>query len=128
MSLNDVLQTALEKIQYIAKTETVFGEPITAGEVTLIPVSKVSVGFAAGGAGSDKSKSGTGTGGGVQVNPVAFISITGDKVKIHTLSKSDPALTKILETAPELLKKVGSFLDKRKDKKEKSETAETAEK
>ncbi|MBD3343898.1 MAG: sporulation protein, partial [Chitinivibrionales bacterium] len=53
MSLSDVIQTALEKINYIAKTETVIGEPIVAGDVTLIPVSKISIGFAAGGGGNE---------------------------------------------------------------------------
>jgi uncharacterized spore protein YtfJ len=47
MSLSDVIKTALDQIKYIAKTETVIGEPIHAGGVTLIPVSRVSIGFAA---------------------------------------------------------------------------------
>jgi len=55
MSLAEIINTALEKMQYIAKTETVFGEPIVAGDVTLIPVSRVSIGFAAGGAGKKES-------------------------------------------------------------------------
>jgi len=82
MSLSDVIKTALDQINYIAKTETVIGEPIRAGNVTLIPVSRVSIGFAAGGAGDEKkSGSGVGTGGGVSVTPVAFISIIDDKVQ-----------------------------------------------
>ena len=119
MSLPEILKTALDQIQYIAKTNTIFGDPIEVGDLTLIPVSKVSIGFAAGGANSEKrSGAGTGTGGGVSVTPVAFISIAGDKVHIHSLEKSDPPLSKILAMAPELLKKVSQFADK-KSKKDK---------
>lgn len=124
MSLQEVLKTALDQIQYIAKTETVFGKPIQAGDITLIPVSKVSVGFAAGGADSEKKAgSGTGTGGGIQVTPVAFISIHGEKVHIHSLDKNDPAFSALIALAPDIIKKVSSFLDK-KDKKEKDEKAD----
>lgn len=120
MSLPEVLKTALDQIKYIAKTETVFGDPIEVGKTTLIPISKVSIGFAAGGANSEKrSGAGTGTGGGVQILPVAFISVSGDKIKIHTLDKSDPGLSKIISMAPDIVKKISELVDKKgkKDKK-----------
>jgi uncharacterized spore protein YtfJ len=115
MSLSDVIKTALDQIQFIAKTETVVGEPIRAGSVTLIPVSKVSIGFAAGGAGKDeKSNSGAGTGGGVSVTPVAFIGIVDDKVSVYPVEKSDVDFGKILSMAPDLIHKL-SKLRKKKD-------------
>lgn len=124
MSLPEILKTALDQMQYIAKTKTVFGDPIEVGEVTLIPISKVSIGFAAGGANSEKrSGAGTGTGGGIQVTPVAFISISGEKVQIHSLDKSDQSLKKILAMAPDLIKKVSQFMDNKskKDKESKKD-------
>ena len=124
MSLSDVIKTALDQINYIAKTETVIGEPIHAGNVTLIPVSRVSIGFAAGGAGDEnKSGSGAGTGGGVSVTPVAFISIIDDKVQVHPVNKNDPSLGKILSMAPDLIKQVSKFMGKKgpKDKNEKDD-------
>ncbi len=119
MSLPEILKTALDQIQYIAKTKTVFGDPIQAGDMTLIPVSKVSIGFAAGGANSEKrSGAGSGTGGGVQVVPVALIAISGEKVQIHPVEKSDPAFSKLVALAPDIFKKVSKFMDKdKKDKK-----------
>ncbi len=117
MSLPEVLKTALDQIQYIAKTKTVFGDPIEVGEVTLIPVSKVSIGFAAGGANSEKrSGAGTGTGGGVQIIPVAFISISGEKIHIHQVEKSDPGFSKLVAMAPDIFKKVSQFMDKQEKK------------
>lgn len=121
MSLPEVLKTALDQIQYISKTNTVFGDPIEVGDTTLIPVSKVSVGFAAGGANSEKrSGSGTGTGGGVQIVPVALISISDDKVQIHSLEKSDPTFSKLVSMAPDIFKRVSKFMDKQ-DKKGKKD-------
>jgi uncharacterized spore protein YtfJ len=118
MPFNDVIKNALDQLQYIAKTETVFGEPITAGPVTLIPVSKVSVGFAAAGAGKEeKSGSGSATGGGATITPVAFISISDQKVQVHPISKSDPNLNKLLSLAPDLYKKISKYLSQREKKK-----------
>jgi uncharacterized spore protein YtfJ len=116
MSLSEVIKTALDQIQYIAKTETVIGEPISAGNVTLIPVSKISIGFAAGGndAEDKKAASGAGTGGGVAITPLAFISITGDRVQVHPINRMDPSLSKIIDLAPDLIKKVAAFMGKGK--------------
>ncbi len=130
MALADVIRTALDQIKYIANTETVIGKPISAGDVTLIPVSKVSVGFAAGGAGdSEKNSGGSGTGGGINVTPIAFISVTGDKIQIHPLTPTDPLLDKILTSAPDLVSKVSQFLKKGKSEKgttEKEKKSDTA--
>jgi len=118
MSLAEIINTALEKMQYIAKTETVFGEPIVAGDVTLIPVSRVSIGFAAGGAGKKESANeGAGTGGGISVTPVAFIVVTGEKVQVQPLTPSDPVMGKILSVAPDIITNVSKYFTK-KEKKE----------
>ncbi|MFW5774911.1 MAG: GerW family sporulation protein [Chitinivibrionales bacterium] len=123
MSLSEVVKTALDKIQYIAKTETVIGEPIVAGEVTLVPVSKVSIGFAAGGGGKNESSNGAGTGGGITVTPVAFICISNGKVSVQPVELADPGFQKILSLAPDLIKKITSFLNKKEhgSKKERQE-------
>lgn len=114
MSLSDVIKTALDQIQYIAKTETVVGEPIRSGEVTLIPVSKVSIGFAAGGGGKDdKAGSGAGTGGGVSITPVAFIGIINDKVQVYPVEKSDMDWSKIVAMAPDIMQKISKFMKKK---------------
>jgi uncharacterized spore protein YtfJ len=105
----------MDQIKVIAKTETIIGDPITAGNVTLIPVSKISIGFAAGGAGNDqKAGSGAGTGGGINITPVAFITIIDGKVQVLPVNKSDPGLAKILSLAPDLIKKVADFMNKDK--------------
>jgi len=116
MSLPDVIKAALDQVQLIARTQTVVGEPISAGGVTLIPVSKVSIGFAAGGSQQEKP-GGAGTGGGVSVTPVAFVSVSEGKVQVHTLDKSDLDLGKLLALAPDLVEKLAKWLDRKSEKK-----------
>lgn len=116
MSLSDVINAALEKMNYVAKTETVVGEPIIAGEVTLIPVSKLSIGFAAGGGGNEnKIGTGVGTGGGVTVEPIAFIAVTRDRVQVHPVAGEESDLSRILSMAPGAIRKISEFVKKRKD-------------
>ena len=125
MALADIIKTALDQMQYIAKTETVIGEPIVAGNVTLIPVSRVSIGFAAGGAGKDeKLGNGAGTGGGIQVTPVAFIVVTGEKVQVQPLEPSDPILSKVLSVAPDLITNVSKYFTARNKKERKAKKDE----
>lgn len=114
MSLPDVIKAALDQIQTIAKTDTIIGEPIIAGKVTMIPVSRVSIGFAAGGGGGTDGKQGggSGTGGGVSVTPVAFITVIDDRVQILPIDKSDPVLQNILRMAPDIIQKVSKFFNK----------------
>jgi uncharacterized spore protein YtfJ len=127
MSLSDVISVALDRFHHIAKTETVFGEPLKLGDVTLVPVSKVSIGFGAGGSGKDdKCASGAGTGGGVAVTPVALISIggPGGEVKVHPLGDSDLRdLGQLLALAPDAVKKLVKFFRQRDDGGEKEASA-----
>jgi len=123
MSLSDVIKTALDQMQSMAKTETVIGEPIRAGSITLIPVSRVSIGFAAGGAGKETGNaSGTGTGGGITVTPVAFIEVSEGRVQVHQITPDDICFHKILSLAPEAIKKISQFF--KKDGKDSEEQTE----
>ena len=126
MALADVIKTALDQMQHIAKTETVVGDPIIAGEVTLIPVSRVSIGFAAGGAGKDeKMANGAGTGGGINITPVAFIVVTGEKVQVQPLVPTDPIMHKILSVAPDIISNAAKYFSTKgkKEGKEKKKNA-----
>jgi uncharacterized spore protein YtfJ len=125
MALADIIKTALDQMKYIAKTETVIGEPIVAGDVTLIPVSRVSIGFAAGGAGKDdKLGSGAGTGGGISVTPVAFIVVTGEKVQVQPLTPTDPIMSKVLSVAPDIITNVAKYFKPKGKKEEKAKKTE----
>ena len=124
--LPNMLESTIAKIREMVDVNSVIGEPITAGGVTIIPISKVSVGF--GGGGSDyvsrnmnkqENPIGGGAGGGIKVTPVAFLIIKDGSVRM--LPVAAPANTtadRIVEQVPDLLDKVAAFVDSRTKKDE----------
>lgn len=125
--LNDLMATTMAKIRELTDANTVVGEPIREGDITLIPISKVSFGFTAGGSefGRRNQKPdqdnvfGGGGGAGVKVVPVAFLVINGSSVKMLPMAiPADSTADRALDMVPELLEKITTFLDKRKQEKE----------
>ena len=125
-NLPNMLDGTISKIKEMLNANSVVGEPIvTADGVTIIPISKISVGF--GGGGSDfvsknvnrqENPFGGGVGGGVKVTPVAFLIVKDGAVRI--LPVAAPANTtadRIVEMVPDTLDKIAAFVDSRMDKK-----------
>ena len=125
--LPNMLETTMQKIREMVDVNSVIGTPITTPDgVTIIPVSKVSVGF--GGGGSDfvtknrpadgENPFGGGVGGGVNVIPICFLIVKDGNVRM--LPGATPANTtadRLVEMVPDTLDKISSFLDSRGDKK-----------
>ena len=103
----------IPQLKDFIKAETVFGDPFQAGEVTLIPVNSVKVGFGFGGGNMTEkgSSSGEGGGGGVLLTPVAFVVIKGTEVTIHSLNGG--TIENILERAPDMIQKVADLFTKK---------------
>jgi len=110
MTFNDTLSTLLDKVRTLAKTETVVGDPIVVKDTTLIPISKISIGFATGGGehGADSGKSGgNGAGGGISVTPIAVVVITdGKDSKLLWLEKDDNSVNKLLDLVPGIIDRI----------------------
>ncbi|MEA2078233.1 MAG: spore germination protein GerW family protein [Candidatus Marinimicrobia bacterium] len=110
MKFNETLATLLDKFKILAKTETVVGDPIVVQDTTLIPISKISIGFAIGGGehGTDDKKSaGDGTGGGISVTPIAVVIVKeGKDSKLLWLEKGDGPVNKLLDLVPEILDRI----------------------
>lgn len=129
----EILDTILERMRALATTETVVGEPVTIGKMTLLPVIKLSVGFAAGGgegkgdASKDASGSGNASagGGGASINPIGFITWDGESVKFVGVGKGK--MDAFFETLPEMLKKVGITLPFGSGKKKAKEAKSSKE-
>ena len=108
-----LIERVLGELHQIVKTETVVGEPVEVGNMTLIPVSKISFGFGAGGGQEGKGQSGTG--GGATVEPIAFVIIDGTgKAQILPLSEKEGGLGQLLELMPDAVGKIKEFVAKRK--------------
>lgn len=123
-NLDGVMNNALDGIRKMVDVDTVIGEPIRVNEtVTLIPVSKVSFGFAAGGSsfgkGAENENFGGGAGGGVNVTPVAFIAVNGENIKVLPISNHPDAVDKIAAYVPDVVDKISAFFaDKNADNTE----------
>lgn len=103
MSIENLADTLLEKLRLISQAETVVGKPIQTGTSTIIPVSRVSLGFALGGhVGKGDLK---GSGGGAQVDPVAFLVIQGDDVRVLPVNKDTSLMQKVYEIVPDVIAK-----------------------
>ncbi len=112
-SVENLIERVMGELHRIVQTETVIGEPVQAGEMTIIPVSKISFGFAAGGGQNDKGQSGTG--GGASVEPIAFLVIDGHgKVQIMTLTDKEIGWGQLAELVPDALGKIKRFVDKKR--------------
>lgn len=123
--IGDIISSSLEKIKTIAGGETVVGTPIpTPGGTTIIPVSKVSVGFASGGLdyGSktpEKNKNfGGGGGTGITVTPVAFlvVSPSGSVELLSVANAGDPLekLTSFVDKTPDMIDRLRSAFASKK--------------
>ncbi|WP_282936278.1 GerW family sporulation protein [Paenibacillus sp. RC67] len=118
--LQSFIRTAMEQLKETVNVNTTMGEPVVAPDGTLIiPVCKVSFGFASGGSefghhSQDYTKTempfGGGTGGGVSVTPLAFLIIGHAGVQTITLENSSNIYSKMLELAPQLLDKLQSLI------------------
>ena len=117
-NLPNMLQDTISKIREMVDVNNVIGEPITVGDVTIIPVSKVSVGF--GGGGSDYAKSskdafGGGAGGGMSVTPICFLIVSGGNVRMMPVPvAANSTADRIVEMVPDTLDKIASFIDSKK--------------
>lgn len=126
-NLPNMLENTIAKVREMVEANSVVGEPIvTADGVTIIPISKISVGL--GGGGSDfvsknpnqrENPFGGGVGAGVKVTPVAFLIIKEGNVRM--LPVATPANTtadRLVEMVPDALDKIAAFVDSRTNKAE----------
>lgn len=125
--LPGMLESTIQKIKEMIDVNSVIGEPITTPDgVTIIPVSKVSVGF--GGAGSDfaKGKSasgetpfGGGVGAGVKVTPICFLIVKDGNVRMLPVAQAaNTTADRLVEMIPDTLDKITSFIDSKTGGKE----------
>ena len=126
--LGDLMTTTMQKIREMVDVNTVVGEPIrTAEGITIIPVSRLSMGFASGGsdfstknqpAGKDNCFGG-GSGAGINIMPVGFLIIKDDSVRMLPVAPP-PGTTadRVIELVPDLVYKVTDFIYKKKEAKE----------
>ena len=129
-----LLGVSMEKIKEMVDASTVVGEPIQAGDgVTIIPISKVSYGFAGGG--SDLPTKGTnelfggGSGAGINITPIAFLVLNKGDVRLLPIAAKPDSTDQIINMVPELINKVSGLIkkDKTKEKGDNPAASEASE-
>lgn len=129
--IEGLMITAMDSIQGMVDVNTIIGEPIeTSVGSVIIPISKVTFGFAAGGSEfkgetvdeyTKKEKEeqvqyrlpfGGGSGAAVNINPVAFLIVQADNVKLLPVNHAS-SLDKVLDYAPEIIEKMEKVLCKK---------------
>ena len=120
-NIKGIMDTTMDKLRAMVDANTITGSPIVIGDVTLIPVSRVSFGLATGGSDfptkhSDKQLFGGGGGAGVTIVPVAFIAISGGNVKMLPVYNDLTSVEKAIAMTPELIEKVKELFPKKENK------------
>lgn len=123
--IQGLMGVTIDKIREMVDTSTIIGDPIRVdASTTIIPVSRVTFGFASGGSDvapkSDKQMFGGGTGAGVSVTPVAFLVISGGNVRTVQLIEKVTAVDNAIAALPDLVEKITAMI--KKDKGEESST------
>jgi sporulation protein YtfJ len=117
MAVEDLMKEVVTQLEKMITTKTIVGEPITAAGKTVIPISKVSFGFGSGGGEGKRGEEGGfggGGGGGAKIEPVAFLVISEEEVKLVGMKGKGLDIEKIMESVPELVDKVKSLKGKKK--------------
>lgn len=137
--IEGLMTTAMDSIQDMIDVDTIVGAPIqTANNIIIIPISKVSFGFAAGGSEfkgetideySKKDKEeeiqyrlpfGGGSGAGVSINPIAFLVVQNENVRLLPVNHSS-TLDKLLDYVPDLIEKTNKIISDKMNKNKEEE-------
>lgn len=118
----ELVATAMNSIKEMVDVNTIVGEPVeTADGTVIIPISRVSFGFGAGGTEfsakavpmSGDSNFGGGTGGGVSINPMGFLVVSGGSVQFLPVCAQGPE--KLADYIPIAIEKVAGYMKKKKE-------------
>ena len=134
--IEGLMETAMNSIKEMIDVNTIIGEPIeTTQGAVIIPISKVCFGFASGGSEfkgetideyrkKDKEEEvqyrlpfGGGSGAGISINPVAFVVVSNENIKILPIEHNS-AIERLMDYVPELMEKANMIAEKTMEKKE----------
>ena len=120
--LSELMETTISKINEMVDSNAIVGEPITTADgVTLIPISRVSVGFGSGGTdyGKNTEKFGGGGAAGIKVEPIAFLVVKDGAARLMPVGiPAHSPLDRALEMVPGLLDRVECFINRKREEKD----------
>ena len=116
-----LLGASIDKIREMVDVNTVIGDPMTLEDgITLIPVSRVTYGFASGGSDlptkCNQDLFGGGGGAGINIIPIAFLVVSDGNVRVLPLMASPDTINQMVSMVPDVVNKIGDLFSKHKDK------------
>ena len=122
--IGELMQNTMENVRGILKVDTVVGDPIyTPDGITLVPISKISVGFGGGGVEFGSKKEGErrpyggGNATGVKVEPIGFLIIKDGVVRmINVTPPASTTVDRVIDLVPQVMDRVDAFIEKTKKK------------
>ena len=121
--IGELMQTTMENVKNILKVDTVVGDPIfTPDGITLVPVSRISVGFGGGGLefgakkGGEQRPYGGGNATGVKIDPIGFLVIKEGNVRmVNIMPPANSTVDRIIDLVPQVIDRVDSFINKQNE-------------
>lgn len=114
--INGLMDITMDKIKKMVDSDTIIGKPIQAAEgITIIPISKVSFGFASGGSDlpTQKEAFGGGAGAGVTLQPIGFLVIAKGDVRLIELASPGNTAEKVVNSVPGIIDKISGMIGKK---------------
>ncbi len=123
--IGELMQTTMENVRNILKVDTVVGDPIyTPDGITLVPISRISVGFGGGGVefgnkkGGDAKPYGGGNATGVKIDPIGFLVIKEGSVRmINVTPPANTTVDRLIDMVPQVMDRVDAFIEKNKQER-----------
>ena len=116
-----ILSTTIEKVRQLVDVSTIVGEPIAlSDEITVIPVSKVTYGFASGGTDfpskNNQELFGGGGGAGITISPVAFLVVNNGSVSVKYINAAEGSVERVIGMVPDIVDKATEVIGQLKNK------------
>ncbi|MBQ7838314.1 MAG: sporulation protein YtfJ [Clostridia bacterium] len=120
-SASGILGTSIEKIKDLVDVSTIIGDPIKISEtLQIIPVSKVTYGFASGGTDfpskSNQELFGGGGGAGITISPVAFLVVNNGNVSVKYINAAEGSVERVIGMVPDIVDKATDVISQLKNK------------
>ena len=116
--ISELTDSSMKNLQALIDSNSVIGKAVTTPDgTTILPVSKVTFGYASGGSdlpATQKELFGGGTGGGVSITPIAFLVIRSGDVKVLPFQPYQSTADRVVGMAPDLIDKVSGLVNKPK--------------
>ena len=116
--ISEIMETTMDKIRTMVDANTIIGEKIVVDDVTIIPISKLSFGFASGvtdfaGKNNGSKVFAGGGGAGASISPIGFLAVRNGSVRMISVEQSDSAAGRALEMLPETVEKIKELFKKK---------------